>query len=100
MHYLMIYDLSDDYLERRGEFRAEHLQRAWDAHQRGELVIAGAMSDPADMSALFFSVPSADVVRDFAENDPYVKNGLVTKYHVRQWNTVVGQTAFQPIRPE
>jgi len=25
MHYLLMYDLSADYLERRGEFRNEHL---------------------------------------------------------------------------
>ena len=99
MHYLLIYELAPDYLERRGEFRTEHLQLGWAAHERGELVVAGAMSDPADMSALFFSCASADTVHAFAEGDPYVKNGLVSKYHVRQWNTVIGDAAFQPVRP-
>jgi uncharacterized protein YciI len=99
MHFLLIYELAPDYLERRAEFRTEHLQLGWAAAERGELVIAGAMSDPADMSALFFNCESAETVENFAKGDPYVKNGLVTKYHVRQWNTVIGATAFQQIRP-
>ena len=98
MHFLMFYDFTPDYLERRGQFRTEHLQLAWDAHARGELIIAGAMSDPADMSALMFSGDSADVAERFARADPYVINGLVTKYTIRQWNTVVGDTAFAPIK--
>ncbi|MFP5391500.1 MAG: YciI-like protein [Gammaproteobacteria bacterium] len=98
MHFLLIYELAPDYLERRGEFRKEHLELGWQAHERGELVVAGAMSDPADMAALFFNCASAEVVEQFAKGDPYVIHGLVTKYHVRQWNTAIGETAFTPIR--
>lgn len=99
MHYLLSYDLAPDYLERRGEFRNEHLDLAWQAHQRGEIVIAGALADPADMAVLLFSAPSPDVVERFAKADPYVIHGLVTGYKVRQWNTVVGEQAFTPVRP-
>lgn len=99
MHFLLIYDLAPDYLERRGQFRDEHLHLAWQASERGEIVIAGAMNDPADMAALVFSCDSKEVVEAFARADPYVTHGLVTKYHVRQWNTVVGENAFNPVRP-
>lgn len=100
MHYLLTYDLAPDYLERRGEFRNEHLKLAWQAQERGEIVIAGALADPADMSVLVFSVASPDVVERFAKADPYVIHGLVTGYRVRQWNTVVGEQAFTPVRPD
>ena len=36
-HYLLIYDLAPDYMERRPEFRKEHLALAWQASERGEL---------------------------------------------------------------
>ena len=75
------------------------MQLGWDAHARGELIVAGAMSDPADMSALMFSGESAEVAERFAKADPYVKNGLVTKYTIRQWNTAIGEIAFSPVRP-
>ena len=100
MHFLMIYSLSDDYLERRGEYRSEHLKLGWEAHARGELIVAGAMSDPADMSALMFSGDSPEVAERFAKGDPYVINGLVTRYVIRPWNTAIGDIAFTPIRPE
>jgi uncharacterized protein YciI len=99
MHYLLCYDLAPDYLERRGQFRTEHLQLAWQAQQRGELVLAGALSDPADMAVLMFQSDSPDAALAFAKADPYVTQGLVTGYRVRQWNTVVGDMAFSPVKP-
>jgi hypothetical protein len=99
MHYLLMYDLADNYLERRGEFRDEHLKLAWDAQERGEIVVAGALADPFDMAVLMFKGDSPEVAERFAKADPYVINGLVTGYKVRQWNTVVGDTAFAPVRP-
>jgi uncharacterized protein YciI len=98
MHYLLMYDLAPDYLERRGEFRNEHLKLAWDAQERGEIVVAGALSDPADMAVLMFQAESAEVVERFAKADPYVIHGLVKSYRVRQWNTVVGDFASTPVR--
>ncbi len=98
MHYLLCYDLAPDYLERRGQFRTPHLQLAWDAQQRGELVLAGALSDPADQAVLVFQADGPEVVEAFAKADPYVTEGLVTSYRVRQWNTVVGELASTPVR--
>ena len=100
MHFLMIYDLSPDYLERRGEFRNEHLKLAWEAQERGELILAGALADPADQSVLVFSGDSPAAAERFAQADPYVANGLVTTWRVRPWTTVVGKDAFNPIRPD
>lgn len=100
MHYLLTYDLAADYLERRGEFRTEHLSLGWDAQQRGELVLAGALAEPADTAVLLFSGDSPEAAECFARADPYVKHGLVTAWRVRQWTTVIGDDAFNPIRPE
>ena len=100
MHYLLIYDLASDYLARRGEFRNEHLQLAWDAQQRGEIVIAGALADPADTAVLLFTGDSPDAAERFAQADPYVTNGLVKSWRVRQWTTVVGEDASNPVRPD
>lgn len=98
MHYLLMYELAPDYLERRGEFRNEHLKLAWDAQERGEIVVAGALSDPADMAVLMFLAESPELVEKFAKADPYVIHGLVTGYRIRQWNTVVGDLASTPVR--
>ncbi len=99
MHYLLTYELAPDYLDRRGEFRDEHLKKAWEAQQCGELVLAGALDEPADRAVLLFDCKSPEPVLLFAATDPYVINGLVKSFQVRKWNTVVGDLAGNPVRP-
>ena len=89
-YFLLLYDVVDDYLERRGEFRDEHLALAHEAQGRGELMLAGALADPADGAVLVFRSEDRSVAERFAELDPYVKNGLVTKWRVRPWTVVIG----------
>lgn len=98
-HFLLFYDFAADYLERRPEFREEHLAKAWAAHERGELVLGGALTDPVDGAALLFKGESPRMAESFAREDPYVLNGLVTRWRVREWNTVAGETAAEPLRP-
>ncbi len=98
-HFLLMYELADDYLARRGEFRGEHLALAWKASERGELVLAGALADPADQAVLLFKGESATVAERFAEADPYVVHGLVKQWRVREWKTVVGEGCASPVTP-
>lgn len=95
MHYLLIYELTDDYMERRGEFRSDHLELAQQASQRGELILAGALSEPADRAILLFQADSPEPAERFAAEDPYVANGLVRRWEVRRWLTVVGELAAE-----
>ena len=99
MHYLLIYEVAADYLERRVIFRAEHLGLGWQAHERGELVLGGAVGDPVDGAILLFQGDSPAAAEAFAAADPYVRNGLVTSWRVRPWSTVVGADAATPLRP-
>ena len=73
-----------------GGWRDQHLALARQAHDRGELALAGALSDPVDHSVLVLLVPEASVAEDFARNDPYVKEGLVTAWRIRSWRVVIG----------
>lgn len=99
MHFLLFYELGTDYLERRPQFRGEHLTLAWQAAERGELLLGGAVGDPVDTSLLLFQGDSPAAAERFAAADPYVKNGLVKRWRVRPWTTVVGPTAASPVRP-
>ena len=99
MHFLLFYDFTADYLQRRPQFRAEHLKLAWAAHASGELILGGAYADPADGAVLLFKAESRTVAEHFAAADPYVVAGLVTRWRVREWTTVVGEQAATPVRP-
>lgn len=90
MHYLLFYDYVENVVELRAPHREAHLALANDAHRRGELVLGGTLTDPVDGAVLLFRTDDRQAVERFAENDPYVKNGLVTAWRVRAWNVVIG----------
>ena len=98
MHYLLMYDVVPDYAERRAPLRAAHLALAWAAVDRGELVLGGALADPTDGAVLLFECESTAPIEAFVAADPYVQNGLVTRWRVRKWTTVVGEEATMPIK--
>lgn len=99
MHYLLFYEVSEDYVTRRAEFRAAHLEKAWQASARGELVLGGALANPVDGAMLLFKGDSPEVAEKFARADPYVTSGAVKRWYVREWTTVAGEEAANPIRP-
>jgi uncharacterized protein YciI/heme-degrading monooxygenase HmoA len=98
MHYLLFYEVGEDYVARRAEFRDAHLAKAWKASERGELVLGGALSNPVDGAVLLFKGDSPEVAEKFARADPYVTSGAVKRWHVREWKTVAGEDSATPVR--
>ncbi len=90
MYYLLLYDVVENYVEKRKPLRDAHFDRAREAFDRGELVLGGAFADPVDGAALVFKGEDPSVAERFARSDPYVVNGLVRNWRVRAWNVVVG----------
>jgi uncharacterized protein YciI len=97
-HFLLFYDTSSDYVSRRAQFREAHLRKAWESCARNELLLGGALGDPKDGAVLLFRTDSRDVVENFAKADPYVQNGLVTRWRIHEWSTVVGDSSANPVR--
>jgi len=96
-HFLLFYDFVPDYLERRVPLRPEHFKHARAAQDRGELLLGGALGDPVDAAVILFAGESRAVAERFAEADPYVSNGVVQAWRVREWMTVVGADAATPL---
>lgn len=92
-YFLLFYDVVDDYLARRAEFRQEHLRLIGEARARGELLLGGALAEPADRAVLVFRCAGRETPEAFAMQDPYVLNGLVKKWEVRLWNNVIDSAA-------
>ena len=65
---------------------------AREAAARGELALGGALNPP-DGVVLLFRGDSPAAAEAFAQADPYVLNGLVKSWKVREWTTVVGPDA-------
>jgi hypothetical protein len=98
MHYLLFYDVEDDYITRRVPLRPAHLEYARPFVDRGELILGGALAQPADAAILLFQAGSPSLVEAFARADPYVTGGLVKRWWVREWTTVVGSLAATPVQ--
>jgi uncharacterized protein YciI len=90
MYYILFYKTIDNYIERRGQFREHHLKYANEYHERGELLLGGALSEPVDGALLVFKCESPETVERFVKNDPYVINGLITQWRIRPWTVVIG----------
>jgi uncharacterized protein len=89
-YFTLTYDVVEDFVNQRTPFRPAHLKEVREAHARGELVMAGALAEPA-AALLVFRAADRSTAEQFAKNDPYVKEGLVKKWTVRPWTVVVGQ---------
>jgi uncharacterized protein len=98
MHFLLIYDVGPDFIQRRAQLRQEHLALAWKAHEAGDLMLAGALEEPTEQAFLLFQGDSPQAATAFANADPYVRHGLIKRWRVKQWNTVVGSSAASPVR--
>jgi uncharacterized protein YciI len=99
MHYLLFYDVVDNYAEKRAPFRKDHIAHAKAAVARGDLVLGGAFANPVDGTVLLFKGDSTAAAESFAKADPYVTNGLVTNWRVREWTTVIGKDAEVALPP-
>ena len=89
-YYALLYEVVEDFITRRAPYRSAHLALVRAAHERGELLLAGALGTPPDGALLVFRAPDQTLAADFARRDPYVANGLVTKWTVRPWAVVIG----------
>jgi uncharacterized protein YciI len=95
-YFALQYDVVFDFGNRRTPFREAHLRLVREAHDRGDLVMAGALGTPPDGALLVFRGDTSDTVENFARADPYVREGLVTTWRVRPWTVVVGGDAEAP----
>ena len=91
MLYILFYQAEGNYVERRAPYRSEHLQLAAAAHATGDLPQAGALAEPADGAVFVFRTREA--AAQFAQDDPYVVNGVVKHWSVRPWTVVIGSGA-------
>jgi uncharacterized protein YciI len=89
MYHILFYKTVDGYIEKRKPFREAHLSYAAQANERGELILAGALENPADSAVLIFK-GDRSIAENFARNDPYVKNNLIKEWIVRSWAVVIG----------
>ncbi|KAJ1491530.1 hypothetical protein T484DRAFT_1933015 [Baffinella frigidus] len=91
---VLLYTYVPDILEKRGPHRAGHLAGAKTHEDSGKLVAAGAYANPTDGALFLFKGMAKADIETFVKSDPYVVNGLVTSWEIKEWTAVVGTGAF------
>ncbi|MFD2919216.1 YciI family protein [Terrimonas rubra] len=88
-YYALTYITAENFVERRMPYREQHLLLAQQYHDN-QILLAGGSMQPAIESLLIFHCENEDVVKSFMRQDPYVQNGLVKAWYIREWNIVIG----------
>eukprot|EP00617_Octactis_speculum_P027973 CAMPEP_0185748804 /NCGR_PEP_ID=MMETSP1174-20130828/7512_1 /TAXON_ID=35687 /ORGANISM="Dictyocha speculum, Strain CCMP1381" /LENGTH=120 /DNA_ID=CAMNT_0028424645 /DNA_START=59 /DNA_END=421 /DNA_ORIENTATION=+ len=86
------YSYISDVLEKRPPFREAHIAKIREMETKGKVALAGAFNEPCDGAVFLFDSEKTTKaeIEAFAENDPYVTAGLVTKWDVCEYMGVVG----------
>ena len=88
--YLLEYKYVDNMIERRTPYRAGHIAQA-ELYISKEMIVAGGAFMPKVDGAMFIFKSTRSALEAFVKDDPYVVNGLVPEYNIREWNVVVGR---------
>jgi uncharacterized protein len=83
--YVVFYESADDALEKVPEHFPAHAARGKEFHDRGSLLMFGAFANPLTEGsmAIFATREGAE---EFVAGDPFVLNGVVKSWEIREWN--------------
>jgi uncharacterized protein len=86
--YVLFYESADDVRAKAPIFYAAHRARADEFHPRGVLLMVGTFATPEEGAMGVFT--SREAAEDFAKTDPFVVNGVVRRWYVREWKEIYG----------
>lgn len=87
MRYVLIYESADDVAERAPVHFAAHRARWAEFQASGTLLLIGPYSDQSGALAVFTTREAAE---EFARGDPFVLNGVVRDWSVKEWLEALG----------
>jgi uncharacterized protein YciI len=89
MKYVLFYESGDDVAEKAPLNFPAHRAR-WKAFQdRGTLLLIGPFTDQSGALAIFTTREAAE---EFAAGDPFVLNGVVKGWQIREWREALAGT--------
>jgi uncharacterized protein YciI len=81
--YALFYESSPDVLTKAPLHLAAHRARWSEFTADGSLLMIGPFSDPSQGALAIFTTREA--AESFAAGDPFVLNGAVSRWYVREW---------------
>lgn len=90
VRHVVLYASAPDVLSRAPAHFPAHKARLDEFHARGELLLVGTFGDPQEQGsmAIFTTREAAEA---FVADDPFVLNGVVRAWEIREWNEILGE---------
>ena len=88
--YVLLYESADDVLAKAPAHFPAHSARGQEFHERGSLIAYGPFGDPQQEGSMAVFT-SREAAEEFARGDPFVLNGVVRNWQIREW-----EEAFLP----
>jgi uncharacterized protein len=86
--YVLLYESAPNVAENAPPHFPAHKERLDEFHERGDLLMVGTFGDPQSQGSMSV-FRSREAAEEFAAADPFVINGVVRSWEVRDWNEVL-----------
>jgi uncharacterized protein len=83
--YVLFYESADDVQEKAPTHFAAHSAHGQMFHERGTLIAYGPFANPLEEGSMAVFT-TREAAEEFASSDPFVLNGVVRKWTVREWD--------------
>ena len=89
MKYVLFYESADDVLEMAPRHFPAHKERLDRFHGEGTLLLVGTFANPKEEGSMAIFT-TREAAEEFANGDPFVQNGVVRSWYLREWNEILG----------
>jgi uncharacterized protein YciI len=89
LKYVLLYESAENVAEKAPLHAAAHSRHWQPFRDRGELLLIGPFGDPQSQGAMAVFT-TREAAEQFAREDPFVVNGVVSSWEVRAWDESVG----------
>jgi uncharacterized protein len=86
MKYVLFYEPKGGVADKARELFAEHCEKWSEFQAAGTLLMVGPFSDGSGAMGVFTTREAAE---EFAKTDPFVLNGVVDEWSVREWREAI-----------
>jgi uncharacterized protein len=88
MRYVLFYESADDVASKAPVHFPAHSAHLDEFHSRGTLLMVGTFGNPQEEGSMAIFT-TREAAEEFARGDPFVLNGVVRSWHIREWDEVL-----------
>jgi uncharacterized protein len=88
MKHVLLYTSADDVASKAPAHFPAHSARLREFHAGGTLLMVGTFGDPQEQGSMAIFT-TREAAEEFVAGDPFVRNGVVRAWEIREWNEIL-----------